>query len=146
MYPLESQLGRYPGIDPNLGSHSFVQARLPLTMDFHVPGLTRGTIYYGRVDEIEANAIAVHKGMSGRSWPSREPHKNGGLIVYAQRPSSRKSVTHGSAAAFIQMNGESRKKAQTRSRAFGNQGRGLRPGIRCGGREDVGLVKERIRQ
>jgi hypothetical protein len=52
----------YLGTDPNLGPNDLVQTRLPVTMYFHVPGLTPGTTYYWRVDEIEADATTVRTG------------------------------------------------------------------------------------
>lgn len=52
----------YFGTDPNLGPKDLVQSRLPVTLYFHVPGLTPGTTYYWRVDEIEADMTTVHTG------------------------------------------------------------------------------------
>jgi hypothetical protein len=52
----------YFGTDPNLGEKDLVQSRMPLTMYFHVPGLTPGATYYWRVDEIEADMTTVHTG------------------------------------------------------------------------------------
>jgi hypothetical protein len=52
----------YLGTDPNLGEKDLVQARTPVAMYFHVPGLTPGATYYWRVDEIEQDLTTVHKG------------------------------------------------------------------------------------
>jgi len=52
----------YVGTDPNLGAKDLVQSRSPVTMYYHVPGLTPGTTYYWRVDEIEADMTTVHTG------------------------------------------------------------------------------------
>jgi hypothetical protein len=52
----------YVGTDPNLGDKDLVQARAPVAMYFHVPGLTPGTTYYWRVDEIEVDMTTVHTG------------------------------------------------------------------------------------
>jgi hypothetical protein len=52
----------YVGTDPNLGEGDLVQSRTPVTMYYHVPGLTPGTTYYWRVDEIEADMTTVHTG------------------------------------------------------------------------------------
>ncbi len=52
----------YVGTDPSLGAKDLVQSRIPVTMYFHVPGLTPGTTYYWRVDEIEMDMTTVHPG------------------------------------------------------------------------------------
>jgi len=52
----------YLGTDPNLGPDDLVQARMPMTLYYHAPGLTPGTTYYWRVDEIEADMTTVHTG------------------------------------------------------------------------------------
>jgi len=52
----------YLGTDPNLGSKDLVQPRTPIAMYFHVAGLTPGTTYYWRVDEIEADMTTIHIG------------------------------------------------------------------------------------
>jgi hypothetical protein len=52
----------YLGTDPNLGTDDLVQSRLPMTLYFHVPGLTPGTTYYWRVDEIEGDMTTIHTG------------------------------------------------------------------------------------
>jgi hypothetical protein len=52
----------YVGTDLNLGPKDLVQERSPVAMYFHVPGLTPGTTYYWRVDEIEADMTTVHTG------------------------------------------------------------------------------------
>ena len=52
----------YFGTDPNLGPDDLVQSHLPMAMYYHVPGLTPGTTYYWRVDEIEADMATVHTG------------------------------------------------------------------------------------
>jgi hypothetical protein len=52
----------YVGTDPNLGPKDLVQPRAPVAMYYHVPGLTAGTTYYWRVDEIEADGKTIHTG------------------------------------------------------------------------------------
>jgi hypothetical protein len=52
----------YFGTDPNLGPENLVQSRMPMTMYFHVPGMTPGTTYYWRVDEVEGDMTTVHMG------------------------------------------------------------------------------------
>jgi hypothetical protein len=52
----------YLGTDPNLGPDNLVQSRTPAALYFHPPGLTPGTTYYWRVDEIEADMTTVHTG------------------------------------------------------------------------------------
>jgi hypothetical protein len=52
----------YVGTDPNLGLKNLVQPRSPVAMYYHVPGLTAGTTYYWRVDEIEVDGKTVHTG------------------------------------------------------------------------------------
>jgi hypothetical protein len=53
----------YLGTSPSLGPADY-RGQLPAfsTMYFHTPGLTRGTTYYWRVDEIEADLKTVHTG------------------------------------------------------------------------------------
>jgi hypothetical protein len=52
----------YFGTDPNLGAENLVQSRSPAMLYFHAPGLTPGTTYYWRVDEVEADMTTVHTG------------------------------------------------------------------------------------
>ncbi len=52
----------YFGTDPNLGPDDLVQAHGPLPMYYHAPGITPGTTYYWRVDEIEPDMTTVHTG------------------------------------------------------------------------------------
>jgi hypothetical protein len=52
----------YVGTDPNLAEKDLVQSRTPVAMYYHVPGLTPGTTYYWRVDEIEADMTTIHTG------------------------------------------------------------------------------------
>ena len=52
----------YFGTDPNLGPDDLVQSHLPMTLYYHVPGLTPGATYYWRVDEIEADMVTIHTG------------------------------------------------------------------------------------
>ncbi len=52
----------YVGTTPDLGPKDLVQARSPVTMYYHVPGLTAGTTYYWRVDEIEIDGKTIHTG------------------------------------------------------------------------------------
>ena len=52
----------YFGTDPDLGPDDLVQSRSPLTMYYHVMGLTPGTTYYWRVDEIEKDGVTIHTG------------------------------------------------------------------------------------
>jgi hypothetical protein len=52
----------YVGTDPNLGPADLVQSHSPVAMYYHVPGLTPGTTYYWRVDEIEMDMTTIHTG------------------------------------------------------------------------------------
>jgi hypothetical protein len=52
----------YLGTDPKLGPEDLVQSHAPVTVYYHVPGLTPGTTYYWRVDEIEEDMTTVHTG------------------------------------------------------------------------------------
>ena len=52
----------YLGTDPGLGPDDLMQSRMPMTLYYHVAGLTPGTTYYWRVDEIEADMTTVHAG------------------------------------------------------------------------------------
>ncbi len=61
----------YVGTDPNLGPKNLVQSHSPVAMYYHVPGLTPGTTYYWRVDEIEADVTTIHTGdvWTFTAWP-----------------------------------------------------------------------------
>jgi hypothetical protein len=52
----------YVGTTPELTEADLVGPRLPVLLYFHVPGLQPGTIYYWRVDEVEADGVTVHTG------------------------------------------------------------------------------------
>ena len=52
----------YLGTDPNLGADDLVQSRSPATLYYHALGVTPGTTYYWRVDEIEGDMTTVHAG------------------------------------------------------------------------------------
>jgi hypothetical protein len=52
----------YLGTDPNLRPEDLVQSHSPMAMYYHVPGLTPGTTYYWRVDEIEEDMTTIHTG------------------------------------------------------------------------------------
>ncbi len=52
----------YFGTDPDLGADDLVQPRLPIAVYYHLAGLTPGTTYYWRVDEVEADGETVHTG------------------------------------------------------------------------------------
>jgi len=52
----------YVGTDPDLGPEDLVQGRIPMALCFYGPGVTPGTTYYWRVDEIEADMTTVHVG------------------------------------------------------------------------------------
>ena len=52
----------YFGTDPDLGPDDLVQARSPMALYYHVAGLTPGTTYYWRVDEIESDMTTIHTG------------------------------------------------------------------------------------
>ena len=52
----------YFGTAPDLGPDDLVQARSPMTLYYHVAGLTPGMTYYWRVDEIESDMTTVHTG------------------------------------------------------------------------------------
>jgi len=51
----------YLGTDPNLGPQDLVAPRLMVPLYWHLPGLTPGTTYYWRVDEIDPDET-VHTG------------------------------------------------------------------------------------
>jgi hypothetical protein len=51
----------YLGTDPNLGPAYLVAPRLMVALYWYVPGLTPGTIYYWRVDELDPDGT-VHAG------------------------------------------------------------------------------------
>jgi hypothetical protein len=52
----------YFGTTPDLGPADLVQARMPVTMYWHIPALEPGKTYYWRVDEIEADLKTVNTG------------------------------------------------------------------------------------
>jgi len=52
----------YFGTDPNLGPEDLAQSRAPLTIHYYASGITPGTTYYWRIDEIEADMTTVHTG------------------------------------------------------------------------------------
>ena len=51
----------YLGTNPTPGPAEF-QTRTPYNMYWHVPGITPGTTYYWRIDEVEADGTTVHTG------------------------------------------------------------------------------------
>jgi len=51
----------YFGTNPDLGDADYMD-RMPFTMYWHIPGLTPGTTYYWRVDEVEADGATIHAG------------------------------------------------------------------------------------
>ena len=51
----------YVGTNPTLGTADF-RGRTNLTTYWHIPGLIPGTIYYWRVDEVEADGTTVYTG------------------------------------------------------------------------------------
>jgi hypothetical protein len=61
--PRETALAHnvYLGTDPNLGPAQLVAPRLLVALYWHVPGLTPGTTYYWRVDEVDPDGT-VHAG------------------------------------------------------------------------------------
>jgi hypothetical protein len=69
----------YFGTTPDLGPADLVQARMPVTMYWHIPALEPGKTYYWRVDEIEADGVTVH---SGSVWSFTAQ----GLTAYAPTP------------------------------------------------------------
>jgi hypothetical protein len=54
----------YVGTDPNLGPENLVLSRTSMTSYYHLPGLTWGTTYYWRVDEIDAVGVTY----AGSVW------------------------------------------------------------------------------
>jgi len=63
----------YFGTNPTPGAAEFIQPQLlPLTVYWHIPGLTAGTTYYWRIDEVEADLTTIHTGdvWSFRAAPS----------------------------------------------------------------------------
>jgi len=52
----------YFGTSPDLGPADLVSARIPVALYYHTPGVQPGTVYYWRVDEIEADMTTVHTG------------------------------------------------------------------------------------
>ncbi len=51
----------YFGTSPELGPDDLME-RMPFPMYWHIPGLTPGTTYYWRVDEVEADGTTIHTG------------------------------------------------------------------------------------
>ena len=52
----------YLGTSPNLTSADLVASRQYFTLYYHIQGLTPGTTYYWRVDEIEKDGVTIHTG------------------------------------------------------------------------------------
>ncbi len=52
----------YFGTRADLGPADLVSARIPVALYYHTPGVQPGTVYYWRVDEIEADMTTVHTG------------------------------------------------------------------------------------
>jgi hypothetical protein len=51
----------YLGTNPTPGPAEF-QTRTPYLVYWHVPGITPGTTYYWRIDEVEADGVTMHTG------------------------------------------------------------------------------------
>jgi len=51
----------YFGTNPTLGTADF-RTRTTWTMYWHGPGIVPGTIYYWRIDEVEADSVTIHAG------------------------------------------------------------------------------------
>jgi hypothetical protein len=51
----------YLGTSPELGPDDYMD-RMPFPMYWHIPGLTPGTTYYWRIDEVEADGTTIHTG------------------------------------------------------------------------------------
>jgi hypothetical protein len=51
----------YFGTNPDLGPADLMD-RMPFTMYWHIPGLTPGTTYYWRIDEVEADGTTTYTG------------------------------------------------------------------------------------
>jgi len=51
----------YFGTNPDLGSADLMD-RMPFPMYWHIPGLTPGTTYYWRIDEVEADGTTTYTG------------------------------------------------------------------------------------
>ncbi len=51
----------YFGTNPDLGPDDLME-RMPFPMYWHIPGLTPGTTYYWRIDEVEADGATIHTG------------------------------------------------------------------------------------
>jgi hypothetical protein len=52
----------YLGTSPELTEADLVMPRAVMTLFYYVPGVTPGTTYYWRVDEVEADGVTVHTG------------------------------------------------------------------------------------
>ncbi len=74
------------GTKPELGEADKAGAPMPLAMYFHVPGLTPGTTYYWRVDEIAADGTVI-------DGPGLELHRDapGGALPVTGRQGRRTS-------------------------------------------------------
>jgi len=51
----------YFGTNPDLGPDDYMD-RMPFPMYWHIPGLTPGTTYYWRIDEVEADGTTTYTG------------------------------------------------------------------------------------
>ena len=71
----------YFGTNPTPGPAEFM-TRTNVTLYWHVPGITAGTTYYWRVDEVEADGVTIHTGdvwsFTAATYTARDPSPRDG--------------------------------------------------------------------